>query len=510
MCPKALRSLICVSLTVITIASLLEPASTGLSARLAATTLAAQLRRGKNGQATRSEGNSAAEEALQNKPNSETQSSKPEPPRPPQRREPPPFDRPPASSDSSPSSTARPPDTSDIQQGQARVGRTPPVLRRPSDPRPQAEPRSDDTNDRQTGAGSSDGTDVIKLDATLVNIPLLVSDRAGRYVPNLTARDFEVYEDGVKQEIAFFGNEEVPFSVALLLDISPSVMNSLEDIQEAAVEFVRQLRSQDRVMVVAFDHNVRYLTDFTNDRRALEYAIRSTHTGSGTSVYEAVYYTVSQKLRQVQGRKAMILLSDGEDTTSRRISYDDAINIVTESDVLVYGLRYPSSNFNYPSRDPWPYPRTRIPIPMPLPFPFPWPRPRWPRGPFGYFVPRPPIASTANLNADPPTPAQRRHRSGDFMQDLATAGGGPVYDATTIHDLSRLARQIADELRHVYMVSYYPTNPLSNGGYRTIRVQVKGRDDIAVRHRRGYNAEEITSNRRAVSSILRRPRGLAG
>ena len=79
------------------------------------------------------------------------------------------------------------------------------------------------------------------------------------------------------------------------------------------------------------------------------------------------------------------------------------------------------------------------------------------------------------------------------MADVAEAGGGPVYDAKTVRDMPRLARQIADELRHVYVVSYYPTNSLSNGGYRSIRVQVKGRDDIAVRHRRGYDAAEVRS-----------------
>lgn len=74
------------------------------------------------------------------------------------------------------------------------------------------------------------------------------------------------------------------------------------------------------------------------------------------------------------------------------------------------------------------------------------------------------------------------------MADITAAGGGPVYDAEKISDLSRVASRIAEELRHVYVISYYPTNPLSNGGYRSVRVSVKGRDDIAVRHRRGYNA----------------------
>ena len=80
---------------------------------------------------------------------------------------------------------------------------------------------------------------------------------------------------------------------------------------------------------------------------------------------------------------------------------------------------------------------------------------------------------------------------GDFMADLTAAGGGPVYDAEQIGDLSRLAHRIAEELRHVYVVSYYPTNALSNGGFRSIRVRVRNRDDIAVRHRRGYNAGDV-------------------
>ena len=82
------------------------------------------------------------------------------------------------------------------------------------------------------------------------------------------------------------------------------------------------------------------------------------------------------------------------------------------------------------------------------------------------------------------------------MEDVATAGGGPVYDADQVSDISRLANRIAEELRHVYVVSYYPTNSLTNGGFRSIRVRVKGRDDIAVRHRRGYNARDMASQPR--------------
>ncbi|HKV41329.1 MAG TPA: VWA domain-containing protein [Blastocatellia bacterium] len=327
----------------------------------------------------------------------------------------------------------------------------------------------------------------IKLGATLVNLPLLVSDRSGRFIPQLTKNDFEIYEDGARQQVAFFGADEVPFNVALLLDVSPSTSNSFEDIQDAALTFVRELRSQDRVMVVSFDQNVRFLTGLTNNRREIERAIESIHTGNGTSVYEAVYDTVVNRLRNVEGRKALILLSDGEDTTSRSVGYDDAINAVTESDVLVYGLRYPDtgSGGGYgPSNSP------RIRLPFPVPFP-------WPRGGSGPYTHL--GSSTVAGDADfgqwqwPRRGGRRSDRGRDFMTDVATAGGGPVYDAKGVQDMSRLAGQIADELRHVYVISYYPTNPLSNGGYRTIRVSVAGRPDIAVRHRRGYYADSMAN-----------------
>ena len=382
---------------------------------------------------------------------------------------------------------------SDSRSGDSGSGQRPPVLRRPTDPARDQDNSGERGQDQQRGEGArpqQGDDDVIKLESTLVNLPLLVSDRSGRYVPQLSKQDFLLYEDGVQQTIASFGSEEVPFNVALMLDVSPSVAGSVKDIQDAAIEFVRQLRSQDRVMVVAFDRGIHYLTDFTNDRRQLEWAIRGTRTGSGTSVYDAVYETVDRKLRNIEGRKALILFSDGEDTTSSRASYDDAVNLVGESDVLVYGLRYPGTGGGGGIRiDPWPRTIPRSPYPrLPIPLPFPWPTPRR-RGPFNL------SDSNSGGNAAVQSWPRRRNHGGDFMRDITAAWGGPVYDAENIGDMSRVASRIADELRHVYVISYYPTNPLSNGGYRRVRVSVKGRDEIAVRHRPGYNARPNGSAR---------------
>jgi Ca-activated chloride channel homolog len=461
--------------------------------------------------------------------------------------EPPPFDRPPMKADSDPSSTSdrseppaardtrtppssrssrssdappsssprssgppvlqRPP-ASDSRTGASRQGSTDrqgddsvfsndpnssgrnrdqrPTLHRPSDPQDdRSAPDYPQQNDRRNNPppanqSADDGPDqVIKLESTLVNIPIVVSDRSGRYIPRLSKDDFVLYEDGVQQEVASFGSEEVPFNVALLLDVSPSVEGNIEGIQDAALAFVRQLRPQDRVLVASFDRNINFLTDFTSNRQELEWAIRRVRTGSGTSVYEAVYETVARRLRGIEGRKALILFSDGEDTTSHRVDYDDAINIVTESDVLVYGLRYPGAGGGgggYGSSWPRnPFPRGPWPG-IQLPLPFPWPRSRR-NGPYGG-------GGGGNGGG--------RHWGGkDFMKDITEAGGGPVFDAERVGDMSGLASRIADELRHVYVVSYYPKNSLSNGGYRSIRIRVRNRDDIAVRHRRGYNAREV-------------------
>lgn len=379
-------------------------------------------------------------------------------------------------------------------------GSRPPVLRRQSDSQPSDENGSQDVKvgkpypSGQQGSGSqqqpSGEDEVIKLESTLVSLPLLVSDRSGRYIPQLSANDFLLYEDGVQQKIASFGSEEVPFNVVLLLDVSPSVSGSIKEIQDAAIAFTRQLREHDRVMVVSFDRNIHYLSDFTSDRRELEWAIRRASMGGGTSVYDAVYETVDRKLRNIEGRKALILFSDGDDTTSSRASYDDAVNLVSESDVLVYGLRYPGSGGGGGGggRGGISWPRNQIPR-LPFPFPFPWPTPKR-RGPFNMTDP-----NSSGSSAVQSWPRRRGGGGGDFMKDLTAAGGGPVYDAERISDMSSVAYRIAEELRHVYVISYYPTNPLSRGGYRKVRVSVKNRDDIAVRHRPGYNARPNGSSR---------------
>src|SRR5919205_298859 len=141
------------------------------------------------------------------------------------------------------------------------------------------------TNSTPAGPEEVDAGDVIKVDTTLITIPVSVMDRDGRYIPNLQKEEFRVWEDGVEQDVAFFQSVDKPFSVVLMLDTSPSTQFRLEDIQDAAISFVNQLRSDDKVMVVSFNDDIKVLSDFTTDRNKLRRAIERSKTDDGTRLY---------------------------------------------------------------------------------------------------------------------------------------------------------------------------------------------------------------------------------
>jgi Mg-chelatase subunit ChlD len=179
----------------------------------------------------------------------------------------------------------------------------------------------------------------IRLDTDLVTVPVIASDRADVYVPDLTKEEFAVYEDGVKQEIEFFAAVRTPFSVALMLDTSASTQEKLPRIQRAAKTFLEQLGPADRVKIISFDDGIYDLSQFTNDRDELRKAIDSTKPGRGTKLYDAVKYALND-LSRVKGRKAIVIFTDGVDWRSDSTEYDDNIRQIEESSVIVYPIRY--------------------------------------------------------------------------------------------------------------------------------------------------------------------------
>ena len=214
----------------------------------------------------------------------------------------------------------------------------PPVLgganRNPNEQQP------DSTQPKDAGPEEVSEGDVVKVETTLVSIPVSVMDRDGKYIPNLRKEDFRIWEDGTEQQVAYFASTEKPFTVALMIDTSGSTKFRLGEIQDAAITFVDQLRSDDRVMVVSFSDKVRVLSPATNDRNQLRNAIRETEPGAGTRLYDAVDQVINQYFNRIEGRKAMVLFTDGVDTTSKHGSYESTLRDAEELDALIYPVEY--------------------------------------------------------------------------------------------------------------------------------------------------------------------------
>ncbi|MCI0337912.1 MAG: VWA domain-containing protein [Acidobacteria bacterium] len=295
----------------------------------------------------------------------------------------------------------------------------------------------------------------VKLNTSLVNVPVIVTDRDGKYIPNLTVRNFEIYEENVKQSIDGFSSTEVPFNVVLVIDTSGSTRFKLEDIQDAALTFIEQLREKDRVMIVSFDSQVYIDSEFTNDRRQLRKAILQTRTGGATRLYDALDLVLTERLEKMNGRKAIVLFSDGVDTASRLATAPSTIDLVEESDVLVYAIQYD----------------TKEDV----------------RG--GMFGMGRRGSAPAIIRIPPSGASDEEYRRADrYMKEVVDRSGARLYKADMLGDVKQAFQLIAEELRYQYTLSYYPLNDKRDGSYRRIRVVVD-RLNSAVRARKGYRAE---------------------
>jgi hypothetical protein len=181
--------------------------------------------------------------------------------------------------------------------------------------------------------------ETLKTDTDLVTVPIIATDRNGLYITDLRQEEFKILEDGVPQEISFFGKVAAPFHVVLMLDTSSSTKDHLRQIQNAAFTFVQQLQPVDRVKVISFDDKVRDLNEFTADRETLRTAINSTRPGEGTKVYDAVELAMNT-LRKIRGRRAIVLFSDGMDWFSDKATFESTVRYLDEEGVVIYPIRY--------------------------------------------------------------------------------------------------------------------------------------------------------------------------
>lgn len=365
--------------------------------------------------------------------------------------------------------------------------------------------------------------DTVRLSATLVQVPAIVTERSGKLVTDLTQKDFTVYEDGKQQEVAMFAAVKQPFSAVLLLDTSNSAQDRLRAIQNTAVSFTHQLESEDRMMVISFDNEVRQLTDFSKDTKELETTIRGTESGFGKLLYEAVTRALEQ-LRDREGRRAVILFSDGVDMRSIEATVESSTRLAEEIGAVIYVVRFDTRWWLEAEARNHEAERSKSKLPfdidgrIPLPPEFGGPEvpsnpeipaPKAPRievGAGGVEVgsPRrkPPVVYDPG-NANTRTQRMPEPESSDpltknldklygeanaYLQTLTSRTGGRIFEAETFETTRSAFAKIADELRNLYLLGYYPPTNRRDNKYHKIKLEV-ARKGVQVRARTGYRTE---------------------
>lgn len=357
----------------------------------------------------------------------------------------------------------RPVQSNEIQKANKRPAAT---------PTPKTETTENTKSEETIPEGSIiDDSDVIEVSTEIVTFPVKVTDRKGRFIAGLQKENFKVFEDKTEQPIEFFSNEQQPFTVALVLDMSYSATFKINEIQSAAIDFINQLRKDDKVMVVSFNEEVIVLSEPTNDRQILQKAIMQTKIGSGTSLYEAVDFVVNKRLKKINGRKAIVLFTDGVDTTSRRAHDLSNLRDVEETDALVYPIHYDTfADVQRMKNQTVIVPPTQpSPIPSSTPNPFPFP------------IPTGGIGTPGSQG----TSAEDYRKAAEYLNDMANRTGGKIYEADTITNLDRAFASIAAELREFYSLGYYLPEGVSPGEKRRVKIKVD-KENVSVKARDSY------------------------
>lgn len=349
--------------------------------------------------------------------------------------------------------------------------------------------------------------DIVKVDTNLVLVPVIVSDRNNIYTPDLKQEEVEIYEDNVKQEIVFFGTVTQPFHVVLLLDTSGSTEEKLPMIKQAAFTFVTQLQKDDRVKVISFDDQILTLSEFTNDRNELRNAIYRTRPGNGTRLYDAMDTAIAS-FQKVEGRKAIVIFTDGVDMRSDFSSSTKNLEKLEEAGIIVYPIRFDTREEL--ERIIRRQQQAGIPVDLnvllgggvpngggtPSTFPGGTTIPSKPQqtGPFPPVVITPPTTTTTRPN-DPtrPYPNDSIDRELDmlygmadsYLNDLSRISGGKLHRADTLGGLPAAFAKIADELRTQYSIGYYSSNKSKDGKFRKLKVKTT-RKNVALRAKPGY------------------------
>lgn len=275
----------------------------------------------------------------------------------------------------------------------------------------------------------------IVLDVTRVNMLFTVTDKKGRFITDLNKDDFQVFEKKKAQKIVQFTAEsDLPLRLGILIDTSNSIRDRFRFEQQAAIEFINSTvrPRQDKAMLVSFDSSTELVSDLTDDPEKLDAAVRSLRPGGGTSLYDAIFFACRDKLALDQPRdkfrRALVIVSDGEDNQSR-VTRDQALEMAQKADAVIYAI---STNIS------------------------------------------------------------RIEGEGDKVLKYLTAEtGGQAFFPFKIEDLAQSFENIGNELRHQYNIFYRPEPLEADGLYHPVDLKVKGRRDLVIRARKGYYAPKL-------------------
>jgi Ca-activated chloride channel homolog len=319
----------------------------------------------------------------------------------------------------------------------------------------------------------------------LINVAVTVTDTSGRFVPGLRREDFIVYEDEVRQDVTHFSAERVPVSLGLVVDTSGSMQGEKWEHAVSAIDrfLLDLLGRDDEVFMYRFSFDATLVQGWTSDRERLSQAMGRIFPRGGTAMYDAVAAAVPLAASGHNRKKAIVIISDGNDTNSVT-SVQELKQMIRESEVLVYAVGIDGDG-RYTSNGPFRRPPTRIP----LPFPFPgsgrgqWPpiggRPQYPRGPGPGGSGQPPAGPRGSILRDDRVNAAA-------LMELTDDSGGRTEIVESSRDLEPATTSIADELSQQYFLAY-PAAAKKDGRWHAIRVEVRdGR--YTVRARRGYVA----------------------
>lgn len=338
-----------------------------------------------------------------------------------------------------------------VKQSAQQLPKQDPAKQDPAKPKPTEAPEQDE---------------VIKIGTRQVTVPVIITDGYGRFINGLKKSDFTLQEDGDTQDIDDFNDETSPFAVALLIDLSLSTKNKLDDIKRTAIDFVKLLQPRDKVLVVAFDEQIRFIGDFTGDQKTLEKQIKALKTSYLTSIYDAIDQTIRERLYKVDGRKAIVVLSDGVDTGSKRATYDSVLELITRTGIVTYTIRYETRNDGG---------KKNI-----KPEDLPNLRPSFLRNFTNSF-------QQPSGTYERQRPKDRDLRGIEFLQQLADRSGARYLRSESAVGTALALALVADELRNQYTLTYDPKNKAEDGKFRQIDVSIKRRD-LLVRARQGYIA----------------------